>query len=122
MRSNHFKQKKIKDPIISYMLHNYNNLGYWHEQSRLDRSKYIVINWDNIQAGKKRNFHKCRSCTTQGHMYDVKSVMHYSKYAFSNGNGPTMRMKGCIKCELGQRKGFSKLDIKGINALYRCDK
>ena len=25
-------------------------------------NKYIVINWDNIQAGKKRNFHKCRSC------------------------------------------------------------
>ena len=46
--------------------------------------------------------------------------MHYSKYAFSNGNGPTMRMKGCIKCELGQRKGFSALDVQGINSFYGC--
>ena len=98
----------------------WNISGFWHEQSRQDRNKYIVINWDNIQTGKERNFHRCRSCTIQNEKYDVESIMHYSKYAFSNGNGPTMRMKGCIKCELGQRKGFSKLDVQGINSFYGC--
>jgi hypothetical protein len=95
-------------------------VGYWHEQSRSDRDSYIVINWSNIQSGMEFNFQKCSSCTTQGHSYDVQSVMHYSNYAFSNGRGPTITRRDCPTCSIGQRSGFSTLDVKGINTLYSC--
>ena len=95
-------------------------LGYWHEQSRSDRDSYVIVNWANIQSGTEYNFQKCASCTTQGHSYDVQSVMHYSNYAFSNGRGPTLQRRDCPTCSLGQRNGFSALDITGINTLYGC--
>ena len=33
-------------------------LGFWHQQSRLDRDKHIKIIWENIQKGKEKNFKK----------------------------------------------------------------
>ena len=116
-------QKKNDGHIVEF-ISNCNNffiiLGYWHEQSRTDRDSYVIVNWANIQSGTEYNFQKCASCTTQGHSYDVQSVMHYSNYAFSNGRGPTLQRRDCPTCSLGQRNGFSALDITGINTLYSC--
>ena len=33
-------------------------LGFWHEQSRLDRDKYVKINFDNILEEAKSDFSK----------------------------------------------------------------
>ena len=104
------------------MMKNYSYFisGFWHEQSRSDRDSYIIINWANIQPGLARQFQKCASCTNQGNSYDVQSVMHYPRYAFSNGRGPTIQRRDCPTCSLGQRNGFSSLDVQGINSLYSC--
>jgi len=53
--------------------------------------------------------------------YDTCSVMHYGAYAFSRNRRPTIsRMGASESCELGQRNGFSKVDLKKINTLYNC--
>ena len=44
--------------------------------------------------------------------------MHYGKYAFSNGRGPTIVSKN--GAAFGQRRGLSDMDIKKINSLYSC--
>ena len=45
--------------------------------------------------------------------------MHYPKKAFGKGK-VTLAKKGCPDCPLGQRNGFTPLDIKGLNDLYDC--
>merc|ERR1719195_254084 len=52
--------------------------------------------------------------------YDTCSVMHYNAYAFSMNRKKTIKAKKRGECELGQRKGFSKMDVKKINTLYDC--
>ncbi|KAK6060712.1 shTK domain protein [Cooperia oncophora] len=51
--------------------------------------------------------------------YDYGSVMHYAPTAFSKNGKPTIepRKKGV---EIGQRHGFSELDLYKINKLYNC--
>ncbi|RCN52596.1 shTK domain protein [Ancylostoma caninum] len=51
--------------------------------------------------------------------YDYGSVMHYASTAFSKNGKPTIepRKKGI---EIGQRVGFSEIDLYKINKLYNC--
>jgi len=46
--------------------------------------------------------------------------MHYGKYAFGNGKGPTIEPLDKTR-RIGQRRGFSKIDIQQINAMYCKD-
>nr|XP_058957060.1 zinc metalloproteinase nas-6-like [Pocillopora verrucosa] len=70
-------------------------LGFWHEQSRPDRDRYVRILWQNIQRGEKHNFRKRRrsESSSLGVRYDYRSVMHYSPKAFSKNGRPTIRAK-----------------------------
>ena len=52
--------------------------------------------------------------------YDLGSVMHYPKMAFSVNGRPTIVAKGNPNTQLGQRNGFSRIDIRQINKLYKC--
>ena len=66
------------------------DLGFWHEQSRPDRDKYIDIIKENIIPGNKtfkpiEQFKKY-NVTDAHHLgapYDTCSVMHYLDSAFS---------------------------------------
>lgn len=51
--------------------------------------------------------------------YDYASVMHYSPTAFSKNGSPTITPK-VMGVEIGQRRGFSEMDIYKINKLYNC--
>ena len=56
-------------------------LGFWHEQSRLDRDTYVQIHWDRITDGHAHNFNM--EVSGSHGPYDFDSLMHYSQCAFS---------------------------------------
>ena len=96
-------------------------LGYWHEQMRQDRDKYVKINWENILPGKENQFIKCNSCDNQGLKYEIGSIMHYHSTAFSKNKTDGLKTIVPVNGDhtsLGQRNGLSSLDIIGINKLY----
>ncbi|XP_069938204.1 zinc metalloproteinase nas-4-like [Cherax quadricarinatus] len=96
--------------------------GFWHEQSRSDRDQYVVINWNNIKTGKEDNFKMSYTVPDELYLpYDYDSVMHYGAFEFARSySSPTIvpRQKGV---NIGQRSGFSQLDVKGLNLLYKCE-
>jgi Astacin (Peptidase family M12A) len=70
------------------------SLGFFHEQSRHDRDKYVQVFWQNVQAGQEHNFKKFdRVLATTKVPYDFASVMHYSSFAFSKNNKTTIKAK-----------------------------
>ncbi|XP_078371948.1 uncharacterized protein LOC144655560 isoform X2 [Oculina patagonica] len=97
-------------------------LGFYHEQARPDRDKYVAIFWENIQKGKEHNFRKISEeyVDPLDAGYDTSSIMHYGKYAFNKNGRPTIEVIGHPLYPIGQRNGFSKTDIEQLNALYDC--
>ncbi|CAL2051500.1 unnamed protein product [Caenorhabditis brenneri] len=96
-------------------------LGVYHEQSRYDRDKYILINPQNVIKDDIHNFEKQSADSTSdyGIGYDYGSVMHYDTYAFSKNNQPTMMVRDPIYTDTpGTYFGPSFGDVKGINAAY----
>ena len=90
-------------------------IGLWHEQSRADRNNFVTINWANIQAGMAFNFQTYIQQSQDGQDmfdYDFNSIMHYSSFAFSANNQPTItRLDGTpINA---QRTALSDGDIAG---------
>ena len=63
-----------------------NIIGFYHEQSRIDRDKYVKILWRNIKPGRQDQFHKydpSKAKVPGGAPYDTCSVMHYLSNAFA---------------------------------------
>ena len=95
-------------------------IGFWHEQSRPDRDKYIIIHSQNIDQGKFHNFRKysTNDIDSLGVPYDFSSVMHYHKYAFTINGSVTISSKE-KDIPFGGAPELSPLDIKQINLLYK---
>jgi len=98
------------------------SMGFWHEQMRPDRDKYIKILWQNIKGGMSSQFKKLDYGTIDslGTPYDFSSMMHYGSTAFS-----TSRFRKTIQTIdpskqrlIGQRRGFSEIDIKQLGLMY----
>ena len=66
-------------------------IGFWHEQSRLDRDNYVTINFDNVSTTAcngdcSHNFQTYSPSFGQdAGGYDYGSIMHYSATAFTTG-------------------------------------
>ncbi|CAH1789765.1 unnamed protein product [Owenia fusiformis] len=106
-----------KGIIIHEMMH---AVGFFHEQSRSDRDNYVTIMLQNVRPGMEHNFNKYPSSQVNDLLtYDYGSVMHYQAGAFSKNGQPTIVAK-TPGTRLGQRAGFSQLDIRKINMLYKC--
>jgi hypothetical protein len=94
-------------------------VGYFHEQTRIDRDDHVTINWNNIALGHSHNFQKYSSATGKDRgEYDFDSIMHYDSYAFSANGQPTIVKKGDGGLITGQRVGLSPGDIAAAFAMY----
>jgi hypothetical protein len=104
--------------ITHELLH---SLGFWHEQSRYDRDKYIVIDTANVKKEFQYAFQVEPGSPVSA--YDYNSIMHYGAYDFAKDE-----KKPVIKCKNGNtvsectfgpgRYLFSDLDVKAINTAY----
>jgi len=97
-------------------------LGFWHEQSRPDRDRYVVIHWANIRRGTEHNFKKYSTSliNSMNVPYDYMSLMHYGSKAFSTNGRYTITRRGG-GTNLGQRYGLSPRDVQQARLLY-CGK
>ncbi|XP_051579560.1 hatching enzyme 1.2-like isoform X2 [Myxocyprinus asiaticus] len=92
-------------------------LGFHHEQNRSDRDGHVKIIYENIIHGKEHNFEK-RKTNNLGTPYDYNSVMHYSRYAFTKNNKPTIIPIPDQNVVIGEARRMSPNDITRINKLY----
>ncbi|XP_013400113.1 zinc metalloproteinase nas-14 [Lingula anatina] len=103
--------------IIHELMH---ALGFVHEHSRPDRDHYIDIHPENIRQGNLKDFEKLPVFILYdlGAPYDVNSILHYEKDAFSKNGKPTITPKD-PSVTLGNTR-MSTWDVVKINRLYRC--
>ncbi|NXO77183.1 MEP1A protein, partial [Sitta europaea] len=99
-------------------------LGFYHEQSRMDRDDYVTIWWDEIIAGKEHNFAKYDDTyiTDLNTPYDYESLMHYEPFSFNkNESVPTITAKIPVFDDIiGQRLDLSAIDLERLNRMYNC--
>ncbi|XP_075049426.1 embryonic protein UVS.2-like [Mixophyes fleayi] len=97
------------------------SLGFHHEHARSDRDDYVNIMYEYISPDVKSNFAK-HTTNNLGLEYDYGSMMHYSRYAFTNTrNQATIVPKPDPNVPIGQRDGMSILDVSKVNRLYQCN-
>lgn len=109
--------------LIGTVLHEIlHALGFFHEQNRYDRDDFVRVNFQNIPKDKFINFEKMSSDEISSYdvEYDIRSVLHYSPYAFSTNNAKTIESlrSPALNDVMGQREGFSKGDLEKINKMY----
>lgn len=102
-------------------------LGFTHMHNRGDRDKYIQIYPENLKyANWIKHFEKIDSAffDDYGTAYDLLSVMHYPKSAFSAAyNASTI-----LPCDsaydnvIGYVKELSEGDIERLTKMYQCSK
>ncbi|XP_064364396.1 meprin A subunit alpha [Dromaius novaehollandiae] len=99
-------------------------LGFYHEQSRMDRDDYVTVWWDEILTGMEHNFLKYDDSyiTDLNTPYDYESVMHYGPFSFNkNDSIPTITAKiPAFDNIIGQRLDFSAIDLERLNRMYNC--
>ncbi|VDN09526.1 unnamed protein product [Dibothriocephalus latus] len=99
-------------------------LGFYHEQSRPDRDKYVEIIEENIIPFKRDQFEMkdVAQVDSLGEPYDFNSVMHYTADAFVMPNKTeVMRRKPCCPgSTMGWQGKLSPSDIRQTNLLYKC--
>ncbi|XP_028404131.1 uncharacterized protein LOC114526809 [Dendronephthya gigantea] len=107
---------------VSIALHEMTHcMGFFHEQSRNDRNRYITILWQNIPVDLHDQFamYSHGAIDKMKKDYDLRSLMHYSSTAFGIKGATTIVSLDPTK-KIGDAEDFTNLDIEEINALYDC--
>lgn len=77
----------------------------------------------NVMEGANDQFDKysLRVIDHLNEPYDYNSIMHYGPYAFTGNGLKTILAKRPGASRMGQRTGFSDIDLRKIRKLYYCD-
>lgn len=97
-------------------------LGYFHMHSAIDRDDFVEIRWDNIPPERQHNFDKVNPTwfSNFGTPYDLLSVMHYPRWAFSkNGEDTIVPHDRSLIDVIGQVR-MSPGDVTRLNRMYQC--
>lgn len=94
--------------------------GFYHEHTRPDRDTYVFVNLTNVIERYRNNYIglTTQQATTLGLSYDYGSVMHYPRGAFAINTSIPVITPLIGTPTLGQRVGFTSLDLQKLNALY----
>jgi len=98
-------------------------LGLKHEVNRMDRDAHVRIVKDNVAGRSASSFRKdAASQASMTSPLDLLSLMMVGSHAFSKNGGTTIEPKSnpALKDYMGQRMGFSQLDILKLGKMYRC--
>lgn len=102
-------------------------LGFYHEQSRLDRDSFVDIDLTPVDPALVNNFDIATTSNSQATVYDFFGVMHYPIFQFGNG-AQTIFPKANVTPEpfvtypilIGQCSGASNTDVDQLRLLYQC--
>jgi hypothetical protein len=103
-------------------------VGLFHEQSRADRDKNVIVKWQFIQPGREHNFRtyvETNQAGTDIGPFNWNSIMLYDSCAFSIAPVPypfclpTMLRKSPLGLFSAQRQGLSLLDLVSITIMYQ---
>jgi hypothetical protein len=92
-------------------------LGFYHEQSRPDRDRYIKIDFDRTETPYCNNYMKCQACTTVT-PYNTKSIMQYPSHGFGCNGVPTIFTINNQMIDYNH--DVQATDIQNIKTLYGC--
>lgn len=95
-------------------------IGMLHEMSRDDRDQYVAVQMANVPESQSHNFDKNVKADNSS-AFDFLSLMMYGAYEFSKNGELTLKPSDARMVNfMGQRMGFSELDIQLIGELYKC--
>ena len=91
--------------------------------TRVDPVVLMTIENNSIFSGVMFQFRKYFENMVNpdlGAPYDYGSIMHYPRDSFSMYEGKETLIPLKEGVEIGQRRGFSEIDIWKMNKLYKC--
>ena len=91
--------------------------GLWHEHTRQDRNRFVIVNLSNVKRGKRHNFKKHVRDGDDIGAYDFGSIMHYGRRAFAiDTSRDTITPRRSVR--IGQRTALSSGDVDTIVLRY----
>jgi Astacin (Peptidase family M12A) len=97
-------------------------LGYDHMHNSIDRDDYVRVLWENIDPPLAFNFEKVdpNHFNNFNTPYDLRSVMHYPRWAFSNNGQNTIEPHDRAYLNIIGEGQFNDGDALRLNRMYQC--
>lgn len=98
-------------------------LGYDHMHNSIERDDYVEIFWDNIQPDFHSAFDKVDPdwFYNFGTTYDLRSIMHYPRWAFSNnGQDAILPRDRSYSDIIGETGVISEGDVTRLLRMHEC--